>query len=47
MISLGTERGVSFSTQEQKTPRLSARLRAEGVEVMEACTLVLLSTDQF
>jgi len=26
---------------------LGARLRAEGVEVMEACTLVLLSTGQF
>ena len=26
---------------------LSAQLRAAGVEVMEACTLVLLSTDQF
>ena len=30
-----------------ENPALSARLRAEGVEVMEACTLVLLSTDQF
>jgi len=30
-----------------ENPALSTRLRAEGVEVMEACTLVLLSTDQF
>ena len=30
-----------------ENPRLGARLRAEGVEVVEACTLVLLSTGQF
>jgi len=30
-----------------ENPALGARLRAEGVEVREACTLVLLSTDQF
>ena len=30
-----------------ENPRLGARLQARGMEVMEACTLVLLSTDQF
>ena len=30
-----------------ENPRLGTRLRAEGVEVVEACTLVLLSTGQF
>ena len=30
-----------------ENPALGARLRSEGVEVLEACTLVLLSTDQF
>ena len=30
-----------------ENPGLGARIRAEGVEVMEACTLVLLSTGQF
>jgi uncharacterized protein len=30
-----------------ENPALSARLQAGGVEVMEACTLVLLSTGQF
>ena len=30
-----------------ENPELSARLRAEGVQVIEACTLVLLATDQF
>ena len=30
-----------------ENPALGTRLRAEGVEVVEACTLVLLSTDQF
>ncbi len=30
-----------------ENPALSARLEATGAEVMEACTLVLLSTDQF
>jgi len=30
-----------------ENPALGVRLRAEGVEVIEACTLVLLSTGQF
>ena len=30
-----------------ENPELSTRLRAGGMEVMEACTLVLLSTNQF
>jgi len=30
-----------------ENPALRARLQAEGVEVLEACTLVLLSTGQF
>lgn len=30
-----------------ENPRLADRLRSAGVEVLEACTLVLLSTNQF
>lgn len=30
-----------------ENPALAARLRDEGVEVVEACTLVMLRTDQF
>jgi len=30
-----------------ENPGLGARLRSKGIEVVEACTLVLLSTDQF
>ena len=39
-------RRVIFNTRAEN-PTLSGRLRAEGVEVLEACTLVLLSTGQF
>jgi len=30
-----------------ENPGLAARLRSAGIEVLEACTLVLLSTNQF
>ncbi len=30
-----------------ENPELAGRLRAEGIEVLEACTLVLLKTGQF
>ena len=45
IVSHGARR-VIFNPGAENSA-LGARLEAEGVEVVEACTLVLLSTDQF
>ncbi|HUV30881.1 MAG TPA: CoA-binding protein [Acidobacteriota bacterium] len=41
-----TPRRVIFNPGAEN-PQLQEKLRAAGIEVVEACTLVLLNTDQF
>lgn len=45
LLNCGAER-VIFNPGAEN-PELETRLKERGVEVLEACTLVMLSTDQF